>query len=100
MDSKVETVTAGKPAGRKPPNAGKGRPKGSKNLVTKSIKEAIEAAFDQVGGAAYLAKQAEGNPTAFMGLIGKIIPQQVQAAVSGSLELKRIERVIVDHAKN
>jgi len=59
---------------RKPPAAGKGRPKGSQNKVTKTIREAIEASFEQVGGAEYLAKMAEEQPTAYMTLTARFCP--------------------------
>lgn len=70
---------------RKPPAAGKGRPKGSVNKLTKTIKEAIEAAFDKVGGADYLARMAEDQPTAFMALLGKVLPTQIDANVKGGV---------------
>ncbi len=59
---------------RKPPAAGKGRPKGASNKVTKTIREAIETSFEQVGGADYLAKMAQDHPTAYMSLLSKILP--------------------------
>ena len=77
-DSKKLTPT-GK---RKPPRAGMGRPKGSVNKTTASIKQAIEAAFNGVGGHEYLMRQAEENPQAFLTLLGKIIPAQVQQEIS------------------
>jgi hypothetical protein len=69
---------------RKPPAAGKGRPKGSVNKTTKSVREAIESAFQGVGGAEYLMQQAQQNPQAFLTLLGKIIPAQVQADLTNS----------------
>lgn len=62
----------------KPPAAGKGRPKGAQNKLTKTVKQAIEAAFEQVGGAEYLAKMAKEQPTAFLTLLGKVLPMQVE----------------------
>jgi hypothetical protein len=70
MDSTVQRNT-GK---RLPPNAGKGRKKGVPNKVTKSVREAIEAAFQSVGGEQYLAEQARSNPTGFLALLGKLLP--------------------------
>jgi hypothetical protein len=63
---------------RKPPAAGKGRPKGAVNKLTKTIREAVEISFAQVGGADYLAQMAVEQPVAYMTLLGKIIPQQVE----------------------
>ena len=66
-------------------NAGKGRPKGSANKTTTEIKEMILAALDKKGGVDYLVTQAEANPVAFMTLIGKVLPLQVNAAHSGGI---------------
>jgi len=68
---------------RRPPAAGKGRPKGSVNKLTASVKEAIEAAFYGVGGHEYLMRQANEHPQAFLILLGKIIPAQVHAELTG-----------------
>lgn len=65
----------------KPPNAGKGRPKGATNKLGRTVKSSIEAAFDMVGGPLYLARQAEENPVAFMTLLGKVLPLQIQADI-------------------
>lgn len=62
---------------RKPPNAGKGRGIGAKNKTTKAIKDMIEGALSDVGGRDYLARQAEANPAAFMSLVSKILPKDV-----------------------
>ena len=79
--SKLESSTAR----RIPPNAGMGRPKGSQNKFTREVKEMILEALDNAGGVDYLAKQAEENPTAFMTLVGKVLPMQVNADVGGKL---------------
>lgn len=69
---------AGRPKGR--PKTG-GRTKGTPNKLTRTVKEAIEIAFDKVGGPEYLARMAEEQPAAFMTLLGKVIPNQVEAKV-------------------
>ena len=69
------------PKGTRPPAAGKGRPKGARNKLTRDIREMIRAALNQAGGVSYLVKQAESNPTAFLTLVGKIIPAQINATV-------------------
>ena len=74
-DNKQVESTAKK---RIPPAAGMGRKAGSQNKLTKTIKEAIEASFDQVGGADYLARMAMEEPVAYMGLLGKVLPTQVK----------------------
>lgn len=65
---------------RKPPAAGKGRPKGAVNKLTKTIREAVELSFAQVGGAKYLAQMAVDQPVAYMTLLGKVLPQQIEAS--------------------
>lgn len=74
--------------GTRPPAAGMGRRKGQQNFLTKTIKEAILVAFDKVGGADYLAEMAREQPAAFMQLLGKVLPTQLEH--SGSVDLKRI----------
>ena len=63
-------------------NRGMGRPKGSPNRITRTVREAIEAAFSEVGAERYLIEQATLNPTAFLGLIAKLLPAQIMAEVS------------------
>lgn len=65
---------------------GAGRPKGVPNKLTSDVKAAILAAFEKAGGVAYLAKQAEENPQAFMTLLGKVLPTQTQ--LTGELAVK------------
>lgn len=64
-------------AKRKPPNAGKGRPKGSPNKLTKSAREAFQLAFavlNRSGSKNTLAKWAAANPTEFYKLYARLIP--------------------------
>lgn len=56
---------------------GKGRPKGAVNKNTAALKDMILAALDKKGGIDYLSRQADENPTAFMTLVGKVLPLQV-----------------------
>ena len=64
-----------------------GRQKGTPNKLTADVKQAIESAFKKVGGADYLARQAEENPTAFMTLLGKVLPTQVTGEGGGPVEI-------------
>lgn len=73
-------MSAGNKQRENTPPRSPGRPKGSQNKLTKTVKEAIEAAFEQVGGAEYLAKMAKEQPTAFLALLGKVLPMQVELA--------------------
>lgn len=54
-----------------------GRAKGTPNKTTAALKDMILAALDRKGGVDYLEAQAEANPTAFLTLIGKVLPLQV-----------------------
>lgn len=64
--------------------AGAGRPKGSKNKVSKTIKAAFERAFTtlQRDPKARLAVWARANPTDFYKLASKLIPQEVKSEVN------------------
>lgn len=59
------------------PKKGPGRPKGSSNKLTKSIKEAIEKAFENAGGVKYLETVARDDPRTFCALLGKVLPTQI-----------------------
>lgn len=65
-----------------------GRPKGSLNKTTVAIKEAVLAALDQAGGVDYLVAQSRDNPTAFLTLVGKVLPLQVDANHQGEIVAK------------
>jgi len=65
--------------GTRPPAAGRGRPRGAKNKLSTNVKDMIVAALNGAGGVEYLARQAEQNPAAFIGLISKILPLQIGA---------------------
>jgi hypothetical protein len=62
--------------GTRPPNAGRGRPRGAVNKVTKNLREMVLGALDDAGGQAYLAEQAQKNPAAFIALLGKVLPPE------------------------
>ena len=86
-----------------PPNAGKGRPKGSVNKTTALLRDAILKAAETAGGGGdegltqYLTTQAKETPTAFMALLGKVLPMQVVGDDENPLQhIVRIERVVVD----
>lgn len=56
---------------------GAGRPKGRLAQETADIKAMVLGALQDVGGREYLAARAIDAPTAFMGLLGKILPTQL-----------------------
>lgn len=64
---------------RKPPAAGKGRPKGALNKTTVAAREAFQLAFDSLDGPDGLAAWARDNQTEFYKLYGRLIPVDVNA---------------------
>jgi hypothetical protein len=76
---------------------GAGRPKGSPNKLSHSLKEMILASLDDVGGRAYLARLAIENSSAYSSLLGKVLPTTLAASESnGGLGVKMVfERHIV-----
>ena len=58
--------------------AGSGRPKGSLDKGNALIRDMIIEALHNVGGVAYLEGVARDQPTAFVSLIGKVMPVQVE----------------------
>jgi len=68
-----------------------GRVKGTPNKLTGAVRELILAALDGVGGQAYLERQAEQNPAAFLTLLGKVLPLQVNGpAADGAPQVKYV----------
>lgn len=71
-----------------------GRPKGSKNKATVALKDLILQALSGAGGAKYLQQQAKQNPTAFLALVGRVLPLQVK---DGGAEPQMPADVIHEH---
>lgn len=69
-------------------NAGKGRPKGAVNKTTAALKDMILLALDRKGGVEYLEKQADANPTAFLSLVGRVLPLQVSGEDGGAIQVQ------------
>lgn len=63
-------------AQRMPPNAGKGRKAGSRNKITLSMKKAIEQAFWDNDGIAWLGELMREEPKVFATLLLRLIPQE------------------------
>lgn len=80
---------AGRPKGT--PKTG-GRVAGTPNKNTAAIKDMIATALDKVGGVEYLVHQAEENPNAFMTLVGKVIPTQVESKVDLAMTMAKEQR--------
>jgi hypothetical protein len=68
-----EKLTAG--IGKGTP--GPGRKKGVPNKINGELKSMILGALDDAGGQSYLVQQAKDNPTAFLSLVGKVLPMTI-----------------------
>jgi hypothetical protein len=77
-----------------PPAAGRGRPKGSPNKIQAAVKEMVIQALDEAGGVEYLVTQSRDNPTAFLTLVGKVLPLQVSGDPDHPL-IHEIKRTVV-----
>lgn len=65
------------------------RPKGSLNTKSIALKTMILNALERVGGEEYLERQANENPTAFMTLIGKVLPMDLSGSLGFTVNIKR-----------
>lgn len=63
--------------GSKPGERRGGRKKGTPNKVPGAVRDMVLAALEKKGGVKYLERQADENPTAFMTLVGKVMPTQI-----------------------
>ena len=76
-----------------------GRKKGTPNKVTAALKDMILTALDQAhpeGGIGYLKSQAVANPTAFMSLVGKVLPLDVNANLNAVIGMPVITLGLAD----
>lgn len=71
--------------GSKPGERRGGRQKGTPNKVTAALKDMILGALDEAGGMDYLVAQSKANPTAFLTLVGKVLPLDVNANHGGKV---------------
>lgn len=77
-----------KHGGKRP---GSGRKKGVPNKINADLKNMIIGALSAKGGQEYLERQADENPTAFMGLIGRVLPM----TVNGDADNPVITKVVI-----
>jgi hypothetical protein len=80
-----------------------GRQKGSTNKLTGELKEMILEAANLAGGEGgtvqYLRTQASANPTAFMSLLGRVLPMTMAGDKDNPVAVRQtIEINIVDSA--
>ncbi len=87
--------TVPKTAGRKPPLKGGSR-KGVPNKATAELKAMILEALGEAGGVEYLVKRANDPKTAsaFLGLIGKVLPMTVAGDPNAPFTLVVHENIV------
>lgn len=64
---------------------GGGSRKGKPNKGTQDLRDMILLALDRAGGVKYLQDRAVDTPASFLTLIGKVLPQNINANVSFDL---------------
>lgn len=64
-----------------PKPEGSGRKKGVRNKLTDDLKSMVFGALHAGGGQAFLERQMDENPVAFMSLLGKFVPRDINATV-------------------
>lgn len=88
------------PAGSKPGERRGGRQAGTPNQLP-DLRALTLKALMKAGGVEYLTRQAAENPGPFLGLLGKVMPREVHAELSGELKIRAevrrdlVEKVIV-----
>jgi hypothetical protein len=73
----------------KPPKGTRwgGRAKGTPNKVNQSIREAIQMAFEQVGGVEYLVRLAQEDPKTFVPLLIRTMPPEPKVPQQAGLNI-------------
>jgi len=66
---------------------GAGRKKGVPNKLNATVKEMVIGALSEAGGQNYLLEQSKSNPTAFMTLVGKVLPTQITGENGGPVQV-------------
>jgi len=64
------------------PNGRRGRPPGTPNKITATVKMLVLGTLDELGGKRWLKKLAKEHPQTFAQLLAKIMPTQVVGDVS------------------
>ena len=73
------------------PKTGGGSRKGRPNKLSADLKEMILQALDGAGGVAYLQKQADNSPAAFLALVGKVLPLQLSGKDGGAIVVEIVK---------
>lgn len=64
-----------------------GRPLGSPNKLSGTVKENIVQVFDDIGGLSFMADWAKENPNQFFNIYSKLLPLQVSGEGGGAVLL-------------
>jgi hypothetical protein len=78
-------------AGRK---TGGGSRRGRPNKLSADVKAMIIGALNKAGGEEYLLKQTNENPSAFLTLVGKILPLQMTGTEDGPIHLRVVNYAV------
>lgn len=73
---------------------GGGSRKGKPNKVAKDLRAMIISSLTRVGGEGYLIEQSRINPTAYLTLVGKVLPKDV--IVDATI---RFERIVIESVR-
>ena len=74
------------------PKTGGGSRKGRPNKLTASVKTMILGALNELGGTQYLVEQGRANPSAFLSLVGRVLPMQVDGRVELDVDVNVLAR--------
>lgn len=79
---------------RWPPRAGMGRPAGSLNKTTATLKQALEESFTRLGGVEWLMTLAASEPSTYARLLVKLLPTKIDAEINVNelTEEQRLQR--------
>ena len=58
-----------------------GRPRGTPNATTASVKQALLNAFHEAGGEKFLVDLAKSDPKTFVMLLAKLVPRELEARI-------------------
>lgn len=67
-----------------------GRKAGSPNKLTQDLRDMILGALSAAGGQDYLQKQSRDNPAAFMALLGKTLPKDINLTPGVRIEVNLV----------
>lgn len=72
-----------------------GRQKGSLNIATVDLRDAILGALQAVDGQAYLQRVAETDPRTFCALLGRLLPATIAGDANNPADVATAIRVTV-----